>query len=832
MIDLPQGLIRLGAQAGSKADAIAQVAALLVQNGNVAPGYVDGMLAREGQANTYLGSGIAIPHGTPETRDLIRQTGIAVLQVPGGVRWGVGGERVRLVVGIAAASDEHLDILRRLTRVLADDALVEKLSTTTDPADVQEALTGERPAAATTPTSGSDLPYTAQVMLPNPLGMHARPATGLATLVRSRGGRVRLSRESGESADATRLMEVLSLGLTRGTPLTVSADSPELLAAVTDAIRSGLGDDLSAAPASTAPVRREPDWVPDGAGATVDGVAAADGLVVGVTRQHAPRPLDVRDEPGDPAQEAARLDNALAAANAELDTVISDVGAKFGSHKAAIFRAHQELLTDEGTVQDTVARILDGHGVAWAYRAATDDRIAQLQKLDDPTLAARAVDLSDVQRRVLRQLLGIREADVQAGGPVILLAPDLTPSDTARLGPDTLLGFVTAQGGPTSHTAIIARGLGLPAVVAAGNGVLDIPDGTPAILDGSAGRLYLNPSEADVQSARERQGVLEREREAARAARFEPGATRDGARVEVAANINRAADALAALEAGAEGVGLMRTEFLFLERDSVPTEDEQEREYRAMAAALEGRPLIIRTLDIGGDKEVPYLGLAHEDNSFLGLRGIRLCFERPDLFLPQLRAVARVAKDYPNVHLMFPMISTLEDFRRARAIFDEVRAELGAPRVPLGVMIEVPSAALIAEQLAPEVDFFSIGTNDLTQYTLAMDRLHPQLARQTDAMHPAVLQLIALTVQAADRHGKWVGVCGGAAGDDVGALLLTGLGVKELSVSTPQIAGVKAALRQRTLGELQALAREALAQPNAEAVRALVRPPQPEGATA
>ncbi|MEF2280209.1 phosphoenolpyruvate--protein phosphotransferase [Deinococcus sp. YIM 134068] len=842
MMELPQELIRLGARAASKDEAIAQVASLLTAAGNVDAAYVDGMRAREGQANTYLGSGIAIPHGTPETRHLIRKTGIAVVQVPGGVPWGAGGETVRLVVGIAAASDEHLNILRRLTRVLSDDALVEKLSTTADPGDVQEALTGERATSAqatsapvtSAPTSPapSGLPYTAQITLPNPLGMHARPATMLANLVRSRGERVRLSRETGESADATRLMEVLSLGLTRGTNVTVGADSEATLKAVVDAIRSGLGDDLSAVPASAAPARREPEWAPTGAGTTVDGVAAADGLVVGVTRQHVQRPLDVRDEPGDPLTESDRFDSALTAARAELDTVIADVGARFGADKAAIFRAHQELLGDEGTMQDTVGRILDGHGVAWAYREVTNERIAALQKLDDPTLAARAVDLSDVQRRVLRHLLGIREADVAASGPVILLAPDLTPSDTARLGPDTLLGFVTAQGGPTSHTAIIARGLGLPAVVAAGNGVLEVPDGTPAILDGGSGRLYLNPSEADVQAARERQGVLARERELARAARHQPGATRDGARVEVAANINRAADAEAALDAGAEGVGLMRTEFLFLERDSVPSEDEQEQEYRAMAQAMGDRTLIIRTLDIGGDKEVPYLGLAHEDNSFLGLRGIRLCFDRPDLFLPQLRAVVRVAKDHPNVHLMFPMISTLEDFRRARAIFDQVRGELNAPNVPLGVMIEVPSAALIADALAQEVDFFSVGTNDLTQYTLAMDRLHPQLARQTDAMHPAVLQLIGLTVQAAERHGKWVGVCGGAAGDEVGALMLTGLGVKELSVSTPQIATVKAALRQRTKAELQSLAQEALAQPNAEAVRALVRPPAPEGATA
>ncbi|MDK2012086.1 MULTISPECIES: phosphoenolpyruvate--protein phosphotransferase [unclassified Deinococcus] len=822
MINLPRSLIRLGAQASSKQAAIEQVASLLAGAGHVDPAYLGGMLTREGQANTYLGSGIAIPHGTPDTRHLIHRTGIAVLQLPQGVAWGEGGETVRLVVGIAAASDEHLDILRRLTRVLADDALVEQLSTTGDAALVQRALTGEATAEeSAAPTSGPDLPFSAQVTLPNPLGMHARPGTMLANLVRRLSARVRIE-HGGQSADALRLMELLSLGLKRGSVLTVRADSEAALGAVTDAIRAGLGDDLSLS-APAAPVRREADWRPAQVGATIEGVPASDGLVIGQTRVYRPAELHVTDQPGEAAAQAQALDDALNAAAAELDGLIEQQAQAGHADRAAIFRAHRELLTDEGTVQDAVNLVLDGHSAAWAYQRASGERIAQLQKLDDPTLAARATDLGDVQRRVLRRLLGLGEDHLEGAAPAILLAPDLTPSDTARFSEGSLLGFVTAQGGPTSHTAIIARGLGLPAVVAAGTGLLDVPDGTPAILDGQAGALYLNPSAADVQAARARQETLRAELDRARADRHRPGATRDGARVEIAANINRAAAAPGALDAGAEGVGLMRTEFLFLERDSVPTEDEQEREYRAMAEALGERTLIIRTLDIGGDKDVPYLGLEREDNSFLGLRGIRLCFERPDLFLPQLRAIVRVARDHPNVHVMFPMISTLEDFRRARALLDDVRAELDAPRIPLGVMIEVPSAALLAGQLAPEVDFFSVGTNDLTQYTLAMDRLHPQLARQTDAMHPAVLQLVALTVQAADAHGKWVGVCGGAAGDEVGALILTGLGVKELSVSAPQIPAVKAALRQHDLATLRDLAERALAQPDAVSVRALVR---------
>lgn len=668
------------------------MAALLTEAGRTEAGYVDGMLAREQQANTYLGSGIAIPHGTPDTRQLIRQTGVAVLQLPGGVRW--GDEQARLVVGIAAASDEHLDILRQLTRVLNNAELVERLSTTTDPAEIVRALSGKEAAAAAgapQPAASAPpqaLPYSAVVTLPNPQGMHARPATRLAELVRSRGGVLRLARAEGEGrqdtgADATRLMEVLSLGLKQGTRLRLSSDREDLLQAASDAVKAGLGDDLTAA--STAPAANAAlSWTPAQVGATLEGVAASDGLVSGPTRQYRPQALEVHDRPaGSPASEAAALDRALAAARAELQATAADVGARLGADKAAIFRAHQELLDDSGVLEDVAPLLLEGHGAAWAYQQVTDSRIAALQRLDDPVLAGRAADLGDVQRRVLRTLLRLPAEQSLSGDPFILLAPDLTPSDTSRLDPATLLGFATEAGGPTSHTAIMARGLGVPAVVAAGAGTLaDIPDGTPAILDGRSGRLYLNPSEADLQVAGQQRQQLEAQRAAAHAGRHLPGQTQDGVRVEVAANINRAEGVPAALENGAEGVGLMRTEFLYLEGDHAPTEAEQEREYRAMAGALQGRPLIIRMLDIGGDKEVPYLGLAHEDNSFLGIRGIRLCFERPDLFLPQLRAIARVSRDHPNVRVMFPMVSTLADLRRARAMLEDVCRELGTPCPP------------------------------------------------------------------------------------------------------------------------------------------------------
>jgi phosphocarrier protein FPr len=404
--------------------------------------------------------------------------------------------------------------------------------------------------------------------------------------------------------------------------------------------------------------------------------------------------------------------------------------------------------------------------------------------------------------------------------PVIVVADDLTPSDTARLDPKRTLGICTASGGPTSHTAIIARSLDIPAVVGAGAALLELPNGTTCVLDGGGGKLYVEPNAADIESAQQFQSDLARQRDAEYETRYQPALTTDGHRVEVVANIGKASEAAQAVDAGAEGVGLMRTEFLFLERDTPPSEDEQYQAYTTMTSALNGLPLIIRTLDIGGDKVVPYLNLPHEENPFLGVRGVRLCLRHPELFLPQLRASYRASETGP-VKIMFPMITTLEDLRAARAVAEQVRADLGVPPVEIGIMVEVPSTALMANEFAREFDFFSIGTNDLTQYALAIDRQHPALAKQADALHPAVLRLINMTVRAADLAGKWVGVCGGIAGDPRGAVILTGLGVSELSMSIPSVAAVKAKLRQISYTKATALAKKALLCTTADEVRQL-----------
>jgi phosphoenolpyruvate-protein phosphotransferase len=833
MITIEERQVQLQTKATDKQDAIRQVGQLLVNSGCIEAGYITSMLGREQVANTYLGNGIAIPHGLPEDRDLIKRTGVAVVQVPAGVTWNPG-ETAQLIVGIAAKSDEHIEVLRRLTRVLGNQEQVARLTQTMDPRDIIEALTGERPVALVKSEDMVDYATYFDAVIQNITGLHARPAGVFVDLAKGFQADIKV-RYSTEVASGKSLISLLQLGATPGAIIRVSAqgtDAAAALAALQAAIASGLGDEpeQQQRPASATIMQ---DWMPRAAGETLSGVSASSGLAIGVTRQYRPRLMMVEDEPGDPFTEGNRFQEALNAAQGELDRLYEEVKTRLGSGKAAIFRVHAELLSDAEIIQQTIVLIYQRHSAAWAWQQVINERVSQMQKLDDPVLAGRAIDLSDIGQRVLRHLIGMPEDVVDprfivgaplAGAlletPIILIAEDLTPSDTAALDPDTILGFCTVKGGPTSHTAILARSLGIPAIVGAGDALLNIPNGTPGILDGTNGRLYLKPSEADVQAAQALQQQLQLQQDEANTTRFAPAISSDGHRVEVAANINRAADAPQAVEAGAEGVGLMRTEFLFLERTSVPSEDEQFEAYRDMVQALHGRPLIIRTLDIGGDKEVPYLNLPKEDNSFLGIRGIRFCLARPDLFIPQLHALYRAAA-YGPLHIMFPMIATLEDWRQARDSAERVRQELNAPYVPLGIMIEVPSAAILADQFAQEVDFFSIGTNDLTQYTLAMDRLHPQLAKQADGLHPAVLRMVESTVQAARKAGKWVGVCGGLAGDPKGAVILTGLGVSELSVGIPSIATIKAHLRGFSLTEMQRIAQQALQCRTAAEVRSL-----------
>jgi multiphosphoryl transfer protein len=822
MITLDRNHIKLNVNASNKAEAIRQAGVLLVENGNMKPDYITSMMEREKVANTYLGNGIAIPHGLPSDRDLILQTGISVVQIPKGVEWNPG-ERVHLVVGIAAKSDEHLEILSNLTHILDDERTIQRLSSTSNSDDIVACLTNRTSQSTSNQSIASDFEKSISVTISGHIGLHARPATILVNLAKQFESDIRLHYRN-ETANAKSLISLLKLGVAGGETVQLTADgidADEALRSLKTAIEAGLEEeaDQNEPPSRTEAISRSQGLVFEAT--AIPGIVASPGLAIAPIFQFKHHQLTFSDTAKDPDAEATRLRQAVETAKAQLHNLYEDVKNRSGSHQAAIFLAHQEFLNDPELVETAILELKNQHSAAWAWQHSYEQRAQTLEKLSDPLLAGRAVDLRDVGQRVLRLLADeIEEAPSFPNHSVILIAEDLTPSDTANLDPALIAGFCTAYGGPTSHSAIIARSLDIPAIVGAGPAVLHLTDGTPCILDGDRGALYPNPSQGDLETATTAQQDLQAIREAEKLACYQPALMTDGHRVEVVANIGAAQEAGQAVNAGAEGIGLLRTEFLFLNRSEPPSEEEQFAAYSQMTQALNGLPLIVRTLDIGGDKAVPYLNLPAEANPFLGVRGIRLCLQRPDLFRPQLRAILR-ASQTGAVKIMFPMIATLEDLQAAKKIVEEVRTEVGADPIEIGIMIEVPSAVVMARELAEEVDFFSIGTNDLTQYALAIDRGHPALAKQADGLHPAVLRLIDQTVQAASAAGKWVGVCGGIAGDPKGAAILAGLGVTELSVSIPSVAAVKAKLRSLSLAETQQLANRALRCRTAQDVREL-----------
>jgi phosphoenolpyruvate-protein phosphotransferase len=668
--------------------------------------------------------------------------------------------------------------------------------------------------------TGGEAVRSEPIVITNETGLHARPAAVLASRAKSFASDIRLWRDA-IGVNARSVVAIMGLEIAKGDAVRIVATGPDAREAVnvlSRLVREGLEETPEqaspAAPVVSVPASTDPN--------VLTGVPASPGVAVGNVFQVRHQQFRVVEDANDPRQERRALDTALEQAKADLDALQSRLRAEGAADKAAIFAAHRELLDDPDLLQIANDAISGGKSAAFGWQRAFGRHADQLASLKNELLAARANDLRDVGRRVLGKLTGVETAAPEYPANTILVAEELTPSDTANINRAQVLGLVTTTGGASSHVAILARSLDVPLVSGINPAALDLPSGTPVILDGGQGTLRVNPSTSEIARIHEQQERHARQRRMEQERALEPAVTADGHRIEVAANIGGVGDAEQAVALGAEAVGLLRSEFLFLHRSTAPTEVEQETVYADIVRALgRERRVVIRTLDVGGDKPLPYLPIPREDNPFLGERGIRVLLDHPELFRTQLRAILRASRG-GFVSVMFPMIATMAEWKAARAMLEEERARLGMPRVEAGIMVEVASAALLADHFAREVDFFSIGTNDLTQYTLAMDRGHPRLAAQVDGLSPAVLRLIAQTVRAAKAHGRWTGVCGGIASDPQAVPLLVGLGVDELSVSVPVIPAIKAQVRRLRLAECQTLAEAALACADASDVRALV----------
>jgi phosphocarrier protein FPr len=690
-----------------------------------------------------------------------------------------------------------------------------------------------RPLSLVTPTTTNVESSTREirVIVSNRLGLHARPAAQFVTTAARFQSQI-LVRNLTRNTELVRgdsINQVTTLGVRQGHELLINAtgsDADEALAALQVLFANHFGEDnlaLNSPPGLhhevTPAIHGELLGIPASAGVAIAPVVHYQPTHVLITEYHV----------DDPESEWQRLQAAIHTARQEIQAVFSQASLQIGDAEAAIFDAQLLFLEDPVLLEAAKERIFEHHiNAEAAWQAVVDEVATSYRTLEDSYLQERVDDVVDVGQRVLRLLGGNVPASLHLEEPAILVTTDLTPSDTARLDPKKVLGICTTSGSATSHSAIIARTLGIPAVLGVDAQVLHLADGTLMALDGESGRAWVEPESHILDLLAAKQSAWQAAQQEARSTAHQPAITRDGRQVSVFANIGSINDVQVAVASGAEGVGLLRTEFLYLDRTSAPTEEEQLEVYQAIAQVLDHRPLIIRTLDVGGDKPLPYLRVGFpEANPFLGWRGIRFCLDHLDLFKTQLRAILRASVGH-QIKIMLPMIASVTEVRAAKVILGEVQAELNQAGISfdaamkVGIMVEVPAAVAIADQLAAEVDFFSIGTNDLSQYVMASDRTNPRVANLVDALHPAVLRMVQQTIQAAHAAGISVGLCGELAADTLATPILLGLGLDELSVNPQSIPGVKQAISRLSIVESEAIVASALQQDSAVHVRELI----------
>ncbi len=959
MLKLSEQDVELNATCSTKDEALRLIASNMSTGGLVDPDYLIGMLQREQQTSTFLGNGIAIPHGTPETRNLIHHTGIKVVRFPNGLDWG-DGQVVYTAIGIAAKSDEHLAILRQLTHVITSPELSSRLHNTSSATQVVEILSGatERHGLSIQPDNmrtglqlgssdearalcaailcnfegiNSDtlqsllaeptlplservalvctqdnerLPVLAAVQyrlnnqepmlllslltredshktlldhllslhrggtlnnladaddplqltqlltetgvdgqsatcrLPMPHGLHARPATRLVQLVKSMGVEVFVENlDLGtEPVKATSIARLISLGVCFGHTLRFTVpngpDAVEQLATLLREVAKGLGDDIAPIPGedlvsptledtpSSAPIKEVPKGqiTPLKPGDVINGLCGAPGMAIGTVFVEQPPSFNYEEIATDTRAQVARLEQAVAIVKENMHDRIRQ-GSDANQAAIQIAEMHLALLDDPALIEDACTRIMQSKSAEWAWHTTYEQLAERQEKNTDLLLAERAADFRDIGLQVLAVLTG-HKTESNETSPHILVCHELAASKVPMLDPAIVQAIVTVVGGVTSHAAILARTAGIPLLVGCGRQVLTLTNGDTLIVNCDAQLAVCPESYEEIDRARVEMECKQKQARLAYERRNEPAMTSDGLRIEVVANIANSGQVPQALEYGAEGVGLYRSEFVYMEYGREPSVEQQVAEYQQAFSHLEGRPLVVRTLDVGGDKPLPYLAMAAEENPFLGLRGARLSLQYPDMMERQIDALLQAATS-DNLKIMFPMICDIAEWRQLRDMAMNIARNYSNTTFELGMMIEVPSAALLAHIFAPELDFFSIGTNDLTQYTMAIDRGHPTLSGMADPLHPSILKLIKMTIDAARGNNAWVGVCGELAGDPLGAVILTGLGASELSMSAKAIPLAKASIRGVSMPQAQALATAAINAESAQAVRSL-----------
>ena len=562
----------------------------------------------------------------------------------------------------------------------------------------------------------------------------------------------------------------------------------------------------------------------------INGIAASDGVAIAKAYLLVEPDLSFDSEKvTDVDAEIAKFNHAIETSKVELTKIRNNAEENLGADKAAIFDAHLLVLDDPELIQPIEEKIKNEQvNAPTALSDVTGQFITIFESMDNEYMKERAADIRDVSKRVLAHILGVELPNPSMiDESVVIIGNDLTPSDTAQLNKEFVQGFVTNIGGRTSHSAIMSRSLEIAAVVGTKSITKEVKQGDMIIVDGLTGEVIIDPTEDEVIAYQNKRERFFEDKQALQQLRDEPSTTADGTHVELAANIGTPDDLKGVIENGAEGIGLYRTEFLYMGRDEMPTEDEQLEAYKKVLETMEDKRVVVRTLDIGGDKELPYLNLPEEMNPFLGYRAIRLCLDQPDIFRPQLRALLR-ASTYGKLNIMFPMVATIKEFRDAKALLLEEKENLinegieVSDDIELGIMVEIPSTAALADVFAKEVDFFSIGTNDLIQYTMAADRMSERVSYLYQPYNPSILRLVKQVIEASHNEGKWTGMCGEMAGDETAIPLLLGLGLDEFSMSATSILKARRQIKGLSQNEMEELANRAINCATSEEVQELV----------